>query len=37
MAVCDQCAACCKGHLIVEAEELDVLRDWPMMMEANRR
>ena len=24
---CDQCGACCKGHLIVEAYELDVLRE----------
>ena len=27
MASCDQCGACCKGHLIVEADELDVLRE----------
>jgi Fe-S-cluster containining protein len=25
--VCDQCGACCKGHLIVCAESLDVLRE----------
>ena len=24
---CDQCGACCKGHLVVEADELDVLRE----------
>ena len=24
---CDKCGACCKGHLIVEAFELDVLRE----------
>jgi len=24
---CEQCAACCKGHLIVEAYDLDVLRE----------
>ena len=24
---CDQCGACCKGHLIVEADEIDVLRE----------
>jgi hypothetical protein len=24
---CDQCGACCKGHLIVEAYALDVLRE----------
>ena len=24
---CDQCGACCKGHLIVEANALDVLRE----------
>ena len=27
MASCDQCGACCRGHLIVEADELDVLRE----------
>jgi len=27
MKTCDQCGACCKGHLIVEAYELDVLRE----------
>jgi hypothetical protein len=25
--MCEQRAACCKGHLIVEAEEVDVLRE----------
>jgi len=24
---CDKCGACCKGHLIVEAYDLDVLRE----------
>lgn len=24
---CDRCGACCQGHLIVEADELDVLRE----------
>lgn len=24
---CDQCGACCRGHLIVEAYDLDVLRE----------
>ena len=24
---CDQCGACCKGHLIVEAFEVDALRE----------
>ena len=24
---CEQCGSCCKGHLIVEAYELDVLRE----------
>lgn len=24
---CDQCGACCQGHLIVEAYALDVLRE----------
>ena len=27
MGTCDQCGACCKGHLIVEAYDLDVLRE----------
>ena len=26
-ASCDKCGACCKGHLIVEAYDLDVLRE----------
>jgi len=24
---CDQCGACCKGHLIVETDALDILRE----------
>lgn len=24
---CDQCGSCCKGHLVVEAYEIDVLRE----------
>jgi len=24
---CDRCGACCKGHLVVEAYEIDVLRE----------
>lgn len=31
---CDKCGACCKGSLIVEAEELDVLRE-PRIIEAD--
>ncbi len=27
MQECDKCGACCKGHLIVEAYDLDVLRE----------
>ena len=27
MVCCDQCGACCRGHLIVEADDLDVLRE----------
>ena len=27
MKTCDQCGACCKGHLIVEAYDLDLLRE----------
>jgi len=27
MITCDQCGACCKGHLIVEVYDLDVLRE----------
>ena len=32
---CDQCGACCKGALIVEADELDVLRE-PRIINADR-
>lgn len=32
---CDKCGACCKGHLIVEADELDVMRE-PRLIEADR-
>jgi Fe-S-cluster containining protein len=32
---CDQCGACCEGHLIVEADEIDVLRE-PRLIEADR-
>ncbi|REJ72336.1 MAG: hypothetical protein DWQ29_21385 [Planctomycetota bacterium] len=31
---CDQCGACCRGHLIVEADILDVLRE-PRLCEAD--
>lgn len=31
---CDQCGACCRGHLIVQADELDVLRE-PRLVEAD--
>ncbi len=31
---CDQCGACCKGYLIVEADELDLLRE-PRLIEAD--
>lgn len=31
---CDQCGACCKGNLIVEAEELDLLRE-PRLIESD--
>jgi Fe-S-cluster containining protein len=31
---CDQCGACCQGHLIVQAEDLDVLRE-PRLLEAD--
>jgi len=27
MLECDKCGACCRGHLIVEAYDLDVLRE----------
>jgi len=33
--VCDQCGACCKGHLIVEVEELDILRE-PRLIDADQ-
>ena len=33
--VCDNCGACCKGHLIVECEDLDILRE-PRLIEADR-
>lgn len=32
---CDKCGACCKGNLIVEADEIDVLRE-PRLIEADR-
>jgi Fe-S-cluster containining protein len=32
---CDQCGACCKGSLIVEADDLDVLRE-PRLIGADR-
>lgn len=31
---CDRCGACCKGTLIVECEDLDVLRE-PRLIEAD--
>jgi Fe-S-cluster containining protein len=31
---CDKCGACCKGSLIVEADELDVLRE-PRLVDVN--
>jgi Fe-S-cluster containining protein len=31
---CDRCGACCKGHLIVEAYEVDVLRE-PRLISAD--
>jgi Fe-S-cluster containining protein len=31
---CDQCGACCQGHLIVEAELLDFLRE-PRLTESD--
>lgn len=33
---CDQCGACCQGHLIVQAEDLDVMRE-PRLIEADPR
>ena len=32
---CDKCGACCKGSLIVEADEIDVMRE-PRLIEADR-
>lgn len=32
---CDKCGACCQGTLIVEADEIDVLRE-PRLIEADR-
>jgi Fe-S-cluster containining protein len=32
--VCDNCGACCKGHLIVETDELDILRE-PRLIDAD--
>ena len=31
---CDQCGACCSGRLIVQAEDLDVIRE-PRLIEAD--
>lgn len=31
---CDQCGACCTGRLIVQAEDLDVMRE-PRLIEAD--
>ena len=31
---CDKCGACCKGHLIVEADDLDVMRE-PRLIDAD--
>jgi Fe-S-cluster containining protein len=31
---CDQCGACCQAHLIIEADELDLLRE-PRLIEAD--
>jgi Fe-S-cluster containining protein len=31
---CDRCGACCKGHLVVEAYEIDVLRE-PRLISAD--
>jgi Fe-S-cluster containining protein len=33
--VCDNCGACCTGHLIVEVEELDIIRE-PRLIDADR-
>src|SRR5687768_8433697 len=32
---CDKCGACCKGNLIVEADEIDVMRE-PRLIQADR-
>jgi Fe-S-cluster containining protein len=32
---CDKCGACCKGSLIIEADDLDVLRE-PRLIDADR-
>jgi len=32
---CDRCGACCKGHLLVEAEAIDVIRE-PRVIGADR-
>lgn len=32
---CNKCGACCKGSLIVEADDLDVLRE-PRLIDADR-
>ena len=32
---CDKCGACCQGHLIVQADDLDVMRE-PRLIEADR-
>ena len=32
---CDKCGECCKGSLIVEADELDVMRE-PRLIDADR-
>ena len=32
---CDGCGACCEGHLLVEADLLDLLRE-PRLLEADR-
>lgn len=32
---CDKCGACCKGSLIVEGDEIDVLRE-PRLIDADR-
>jgi Fe-S-cluster containining protein len=32
---CDKCGACCKGHLIVECDSIDVLRE-PRLIDADR-